>query len=189
MGFSPWIILTPNNTHEKKKFQSPTQWAPHGERLHHAVGRAVSARKVRGVLSRVRFQNILRRSSKTRKITKIKLFLHLDIPSKRKGLGNTVPPSNKYLKRPSHTDSDRRVAKHVLGKEHVTVGVGGGEGALVFCRPSIWFPSPLCKHLLKWAFVSALCDLRSEGNTDTPRWLTFNDPSQVPGSSGLQKSA
>jgi hypothetical protein len=59
------------------------------------AGRAKAAGKAArvGVLL-----TILRASSKTRKIRKIKIFLHLDMPSgKRRGVwGNTVPPSNKY---------------------------------------------------------------------------------------------
>jgi hypothetical protein len=101
---------------------------PRSERLHHVVGRAASARDVRGGLPRARFQNILRTSSKTRKI---KLSLHLDMPSgKRRGLGGTLlPPSNKYVSKhpptPTLTDASH---KHVLGKEHVTVRVGEAKG-------------------------------------------------------------
>jgi hypothetical protein len=64
-------------------------------------------------LASAQFQNIVRISSKTRKITKIKLFLDLDMPSgKRRAIcGEHCSPSNKYVsKHPPTTDSDRRVA-------------------------------------------------------------------------------
>jgi hypothetical protein len=70
-------------------------------------------------------------SSKTQKIRKIKLFLHLDMSSgKRRGLGGTLFPSainmsQNTLSQPTLTDVSH---KHVLGKEHVTVRVGEAKG-------------------------------------------------------------
>jgi hypothetical protein len=84
--------------------------------LCHVVGGAASARGVREGLPHARFQNILRISSKTRKIRKIKLFLHLDMPSGKRG-GTLFPlainMSQNTLPQPTLTDVSH---KHVLGK-------------------------------------------------------------------------